>query len=64
MNWTSRKYHWDEEGLHEMGTEKLSTAGQRANRVDCGEELLESCNQDLTEFFDRIVTGDETWIHQ
>ena len=42
---------------------KLLTQPQRDNRVDCSEELLKNCKQDPTEFFDRIVTGNETWIH-
>ena len=42
---------------------KLLTPLQRADRVNCCEKLLENCNQDPTEFFSRIVTGDETWIH-
>ena len=43
-------------------TERL-TPLQRANRVDCCEELLKNCNQDLTGFFSRIPPGDETRIH-
>ena len=42
---------------------KLLTSLQRANQVDCCEELLENCNQDATRFVGSIVTGDETWIH-
>ena len=42
---------------------KLFTPLQRANRVDCCEELLENCAQDSTGVFGRIVTGNETWIH-
>ena len=41
---------------------KLFTPLQCANRIDCCEELLENCNRDPTEFFDRIVMRDETWI--
>ena len=41
---------------------KLLTLLQLANRVDCGEELLENCTQGPTGFFGRIVTRDETWI--
>ena len=33
---------------------------QHVNRVDCCEELMENCNQDLTGFFHRIVTREET----
>ena len=51
-----------------LGMKKVCTRWvpklQRANRVDCGEELLKNCNQDSTGFFDRIVTEDEIWIHQ
>ena len=42
---------------------KLFTPLQCANRVDCCEELLENYSQDLTGFFGRIVTRDETWMH-
>ncbi len=42
---------------------KLLTPLQRANRVDCCEELLQDCEADPSNFFDRIVTGDECWIY-
>ena len=43
---------------------KLFTPLQRANRVDCCEELLENCNQDPTGFSCHIVSGNDTWIYQ
>ena len=42
---------------------KLLTPLQRANRVECFEELLQESNEDPIDFLGRIVTGDETWIH-
>ena len=41
---------------------KLLTSLQRANRIDCCEEL-KNCNQNPTELISRIVTGNETWTH-
>ena len=42
---------------------KCLTPLQRANRVDCCQELLQDSKEDLATFLSRIVTGDETWIH-
>ena len=42
---------------------KLLTPLQRANRVDCCVELLRESEADPTSFFERIVTGDETWVY-
>jgi histone-lysine N-methyltransferase SETMAR len=42
---------------------KFLTPVQRANRVDCCEELLQQSEANSTDFFDCIVTGDESWIH-
>ena len=42
---------------------KLLTSIQRTSRVHCCEELLENYNQDPTEIFGSLVTGDETRIH-
>ena len=53
-------------GMKEVCTKwvpKLLTPLQRANQVDCCEELLENGNQDLTGFFGRIETKDEAWIY-
>ena len=36
---------------------------QRANRVDCCQELLQEREVNPAKFFDCIVTGDESWIH-
>ena len=41
---------------------KLLTPIQRANCVDCGQELLQQSEVNLDNFFDFIVTGDESWI--
>ena len=42
---------------------KLLTPIQRANRVDCCQELLQQSEVNLDNFFDSIVTDDECWIH-
>ena len=42
---------------------KLLTRIQRANRVDCCQELLQHSEVNPAKFFDCIVTGDESWIH-
>ena len=42
---------------------KLLTPIQRANHVDCCQELLQQSERNLAKFFDCIVTGDESWIH-
>ena len=36
---------------------------QRANRVDCCQELLQQREVNSAKFCDSIVTGDESWIH-
>ena len=42
---------------------KLLTPIQRANRVDCFQELLQQSKVNPDNFFHSIVTGDESWIH-
>ena len=42
---------------------KLLTPVQRANRVDCCQELLQESEVNLAKFFDCIVTSDESWTH-
>ena len=42
---------------------KLLTPIQRANRVDCCQELLQQSEVNPAKFFDSVVTGDEFWIH-
>ena len=42
---------------------KLLTPIERANRVDCCQELLQQSEVNPAKFFDCIVTGDESWIH-
>ena len=41
---------------------KLLTPIQRANRVDCCQELLQQSEVNPDNFFDSIVTGNESWI--
>ena len=42
---------------------KLLTPIQRASRLDCCQELLQERKVNPTNFFDSIVTNDESWIH-
>ena len=42
---------------------KLLTPVQRANRVDCCQELLQQSEVNPDNFFDSIVTDDESWIY-
>ena len=42
---------------------KLLTPIQRANRVDCCQELLQQSEVNPDNFFHSIVTDDESWIH-
>ena len=42
---------------------KLFTPIQRANHMDCCQELLKQSEVNPAKFFDCIVTGDEFWIH-
>ena len=42
---------------------KLLTPIQRANRVDCCQDLLQQSEVNPVKFFDSIVTGDESLIH-
>jgi histone-lysine N-methyltransferase SETMAR len=42
---------------------KLLTPLQRANRVECCQELLNESEADPAKFFGRIVTGDESWVY-
>ena len=42
---------------------KLLTPIQRANHVDCYQELLHESKVNPANFFHSIVTGDESWIH-
>ena len=42
---------------------KLFTPIQRANRVDCCQELPQQSEVNPNNFFDCIVTGDESWTH-
>ena len=41
---------------------KLLTPIQRANHVDCCQELLQQSEVNPVKFFNCIVTGDESWI--
>ena len=42
---------------------KFLTPIQRANRVDCCQELLQQSEVNPDNFFHSIVTDDESWIH-
>ena len=56
----------DQLGMKKVCTrwiQKLLTSIQSANSVDCCQGLLEESEVNLVNFFDAIVTGDESWIH-
>ncbi|KAF7235648.1 hypothetical protein EYD10_17547, partial [Varanus komodoensis] len=42
---------------------QMLMASQKQVRVKCCREFLELCGEDPSSIFDRIVTGDETWVH-
>lgn len=42
---------------------RMLTAPQKQVRVECCKDFLELCKEDSTSIFDRLVTGDETWVH-
>ena len=46
--------------MHTADTEIVDTPIQRANRVDCCQELLQQNEVNPAKFFDCIVTGDES----
>lgn len=42
---------------------RMLTPHQRQQRVDASKHLLELCGDEPAKVLDRIVTGDETWVH-
>ena len=42
---------------------RLLTQIQKQNRAECSQELLDLCNADEDNFFSRLITVDESWIH-
>lgn len=42
---------------------RLLTPLQKTQRTECSEQLLELCDQNEDDFFSRLVTTDESWIH-
>lgn len=42
---------------------RMLTAPQKQVRVECCKEFLELCGENSSNILDRIVTGDETWVH-
>jgi hypothetical protein len=48
--------------LPTLDTETLDPL-QHASQMECCEELLQECEPNPVKFFGRIVTGDETWVH-
>lgn len=42
---------------------RMLTAPQKQVRVECCKEFLELCGEDPSIIFNRLVTGDETWVH-
>ena len=41
----------------------MVTPIQRANHLDCCQALLQESKLDPDNYFDRIVTGDDTWLY-
>lgn len=42
---------------------RMLTPPQKQKRVECSRAFLSQCNEDKDGFLERIVTGDETWVH-
>lgn len=42
---------------------RILTLDMKESRVTCATEMLGLCDENSTDFFPRIVTGDESWIH-
>ncbi|KAJ8728788.1 hypothetical protein PYW07_006484 [Mythimna separata] len=42
---------------------RMLSALQKQVRVDCCKDFLDLCGENPQSIFDRIVTGDETWVH-
>lgn len=41
---------------------RMLTPSQKQARIECCDVFLELCHENPTSVFDRIVTGDETWV--
>jgi len=42
---------------------RMLTPLQKQQRVECSREFLDLCGDNKDEVLNRIVTGDETWVH-
>lgn len=42
---------------------RLLTPFQKQERVKCSQDLLAMCQENQEDFFDRLITQDETWVH-
>jgi histone-lysine N-methyltransferase SETMAR len=42
---------------------RMLTTEMKQNRVECSREVLTCMQADFDDFYSRLVTGDETWIH-
>ena len=42
---------------------RLLTPFQKQERVECSQALLTMCRDNQEDFFDRLITQDETWVH-
>jgi histone-lysine N-methyltransferase SETMAR len=42
---------------------RLLTPFQKQERVTCSQALLTMCQENQEDFFDRLITQDETWVH-
>ena len=41
---------------------RMLTPLQKQTRIECSKQFLELCGENSASVFDRIVTGDETWV--
>jgi len=55
--------HLSMKKVYTLWVPKLLTPLQRDNRVVCGQELLQESKADPFNFFGRIITSDECWVH-
>ena len=48
--------------VHTKWVPRILSSDMRQTRIDCSKELLQLCESNPS-FFDRLVTGDECWVH-
>lgn len=55
--------HLDMSKVSARWVPRMLSAVQKKQRVECSREFLDLCSDDKEEILNRIVTGDETWVH-